>query len=105
MAKAQKEDLVIPKEIGHKEKRKRMSWRECKAKSLAKSKKDELEKIRDNTNNETSTSNEEGLVIVTKVFEPLDSMLQAFEARYRPNQSMEQVVREYLDPALEKKET
>ena len=74
---------------------------EHKAKWLAKAIRDELEKneVRksgDNTNNETSTFNEEGLVLVAKFFEPLDSMLQAFEARLKSNQIMEQVVREIL---------
>ena len=74
-AQAQKEDLVIPKEIGPKKKRKLMSWREQKAKWLAKARKNELKKSGDNTNKETSTYNEGGLVLVAKIFEPLDSML------------------------------
>ena len=106
--KAQKKALVIPKETGPKKKRKLMSWRERKAKWLAKARKDELEKNGDkkngaSSNNETNTFDEGGFVLVAKVFEPLDSMLQAFEAILKPNQSLEQVVREYLDFVIEKK--
>ena len=66
---------MIPKEARPKKKRKIMSWRDRKAKWLAKTRKDELKKSRDNTNKETSTSIEGGLVLVAKVFKPLDSIL------------------------------
>ena len=46
---------------------------------------------------------EGGLVLAEKVFEPLKAMLDAYEARLRPNQTQEERYRAYLDPKIETK--
>ena len=43
-----------------------------------------------------------GSVLVDKVFEPLNAMLEAFEARLKPGQTQEERWRAYPEPALEK---
>ena len=44
---------------------------------------------------------EGGSVLVEKVFEPLKAMLDAYEARLRPNQTQEERYRAYPDPEIE----
>ena len=45
---------------------------------------------------------EGGLVLAEKVFEPLQAILDAYEARLRPNQTNKERLRAYLDPEIEK---
>ena len=45
----------------------------------------------------------EGLVFSRQILEPLRAMLDAFEARLKPNQTLEERIRAYLDPQLETK--
>ena len=44
---------------------------------------------------------ESGSVLVQKVFEPLDTMLEAFEARLKTWQTLEERARNYPDPVIE----
>ena len=44
-----------------------------------------------------------GLILTDKVFEPLKTMLDSYEARLRPNQTNEERYRAYLDLELETK--
>ena len=43
------------------------------------------------------------ILVVVKVFEPLKAMLDAYEARLRPNQTQEESYIAYLDPKIETK--
>lgn len=56
---------------------------------------------------ETELQNKTGIseaesVFTEKVFEPLQAILDAYEARLRPNQTNEERLREYPDPEIEK---
>ena len=42
----------------------------------------------------------ESLVLARQILEPLRAMLDAFEARLKPNQTLEDRVRAYPDPQL-----
>ena len=46
---------------------------------------------------------EGGSVLAEKVFEPLKAMLDAYEARLRPNQTQEERYRAYPDPKIQTK--
>ena len=46
---------------------------------------------------------EGGLILAKKVFEPLKTMLDSYEARLRPNQNNKECYRAYLDLEVETK--
>ena len=57
-------------------------------------------------NQEPQASNNEktiggGSILADKVFEPLQAMLDAYEARIKPNQTQEERIRAYPKPKLE----
>ena len=43
-----------------------------------------------------------GSVLAEKVFEPLQAILDAYEARLRPNQTNKEILRAYPDPEIKK---
>ena len=95
--------------VEEKKKQKHKSSRERKVKWLAKAKKEEQKKNATNKENreeqkQSSFHDEGGLVLVEKIFEPLDAILQAYEARLKANwKTMKEWAEEYPDPAEQKR--
>ena len=59
---------------------------------------------KENKDNKVQESNEklkEGSIFAGQILELLKIVLDAFEARLRPQQTLEERMRAYLDPALE----
>ena len=54
-------------------------------------------------NNTKRKKEEKGSILAKQVLEPLCAMLRAFEARLKPNQTLKERLRAYLDPQLELK--
>ena len=52
---------------------------------------------------EGKSAPQRGSILIDKVFEPLKTMLDSYEARLRSNQTIEEQYRAYLDPELETK--
>ena len=87
-------------------KQKNKLWRERKARLVAKKLKEEEAKCQKKENqNKTSSSNnskhEGGFVLADKIFEPLDTLLMAYESKLRPDETMEVQWEKYPDPKLE----
>ena len=89
-------------------KRKNKSWRERKARLVAKKlKEEEAKRLKKENQNKTSSSNNSkhkgGSVLADKIFEPLDTLLMAYESKLRPSETMEVQWEKYPDPELEKR--
>ena len=62
-------------------------------------KKDKKTKATSSTNN---SKNEGGLVLADKIFEPLDTLLMAYESRLKSGDTLDIQWEKYLDPNFEK---
>ena len=98
-----------PKQVPTK-KQKHKTWRECKARLVAKKLKEEEAKQqqkRDHEPKETSSTNnskhEGGSVLADKIFKPLDTLLMAYESRLKTGEPLITQRENYPDPALEKR--
>ena len=79
------------------------SWKARRQRRVA-AKKSREEKARKEAKDQNKESLLEGdSILVEKVFEPLKAMLDAYEARLRPNQIQEERYKDYLDPEIETK--
>ena len=116
----QKENEIetAPSERSNKTKR---SWKACRERRAASKKKQEQstaaeknkskqketelnqnkEKERENLKPKERIEQSSGSVLAEKHFEPLDALLQAYEARLKPLETLEERWRKYPDPAVE----
>ena len=81
----------------------RQSWRSRRQRRVNAKRKRE-EKLKQNQEPQALNNGktiEGGSVLAEKVFKPLQAMLDAYEARIKPNQTQEERIRAYLDPELE----
>ena len=90
-------------------KRKHKSWRERKARLVAKKLKEEEVKCQENdgeTKETTSTNNskhEKGLILADKIFEPLETLLMAYKSQSKSKEPLNIQWDNYLDPEIEKR--
>ena len=79
------------------------TWKaHCQRRMVAKKCKEE-KALDEQKSQEAKSTPQGGSVLADKVFEPLKTMLDSYEARLRPNQTNEECYRAYLDPELETK--
>ena len=79
------------------------TWKACRQRRMAAKKRREEKALDEQKSQEGKSAPQGGLVLANKVFEPLKTMLDLYEARLRPNQTNEEQYRAYPDPKLETK--
>ena len=95
-------------EIASTKKCNQKSWRERQAKMAAKKQKEAKQKQnqKDEETKDSSLSNtskhEGGSMLVDKLFEPLDTLLMAYESKLKSGESLEKQWENYPDLELEK---
>ena len=96
-------------ELAPTKKRKQKSWRERRAKMAAKKRKEieqkqkEKNKKAEDSSSSNTSKHEGGSVLVDKLFEPLDTLLMAYESRLKSGETLETQWENYPDPELEKR--
>ena len=79
------------------------TWKACRQRRMATKKCREEKALDEQKSQEAKSAPQGGFVLADKVFEPLKTMLDSYEARLRPNQTNEERYRAYPDPELETK--
>ena len=79
------------------------SWQAWQERRATAQKCREEKAIEDTKIHESNKKPKEGFVFTGQILEPLKAMLDAYEARLRPQQNLEERMRAYPDPALETK--
>ena len=79
------------------------SWKAQRERRAAAQKRREEKAIESIKVQESNEKPKERLVFIGQVLEPLKAMLDAYEARLRPQQTLEKRMRAYPNPALETK--
>ena len=105
MTRAQKQNQQEPSEENQTERSSKNSWKARRQRRNA-AKKQREEKAKSNMEDVAKQNKEkrkEGSVFAGQVLEPLHAMLDAFEARLKPNQTLEERMRAYPDPQLKTK--
>ena len=79
------------------------TWKACCQRRMAAKKCREEKALDEQKSQEVKSAPQGGLVLADKVFEPLKTMLDLYEARLTLNQTNEEQYRAYLNLELEKK--
>ena len=79
------------------------SWEAWQERRATAQKRREEKAIEDTKVQESNEKPKEGSIFAEQILEPLKAMLDAFEPRLRPQQTLEEIIRAYSDHALETK--
>ena len=79
------------------------SWKACQQRRMVVKKCKEEKSLEEQKSQQGKSAPKGGSILAKKVFEPLKTMLDLYEARLKPNQANEECYMAYLDLELETK--